>query len=489
MPKKSKNILLTPNQMAKADRLATKFGITSLELMENAGRAIVEIIEKNYSPCNVAIFCGPGNNGGDGFVVARLLSEKGWQVELALLGEKSRLKGDAKINAERFKGDILAFENIDLSNKRLIVDAIFGAGLNRDIDGQAKKIVQKINQSKIDVISVDVPSGIDGANGAIRGIAVRAKHTISFFRAKPGHYLLPARQYCGQLHIKNIGINDKVLEQIEDNCRLNNPELWQMPKREIMSHKYDYGHCLIMSGDELHSGAARLAARAALRIGAGLVSLAGKKEALLVHANHVSAIMLKEISNVTDLSNLLRDKRYNALIIGPAFGVGERTREFVLAALESEINMVIDADAISSFEENSQILFAAIAKRKNKNIILTPHEGEFKRLFPNFDGTKIDRAKKGAKLSGAIIVLKGADTIIALPNGFVAINNNAPPNLATAGSGDVLCGIIGGLLAQKMPAQQAACAGVYLHGLAAQKFGKSGLIADDLPDLLIKCLD
>lgn len=478
------NILLTPKQMTMADELTVQSGVQSIDLMENAGKAIVALIEENYTPCSVLIVCGPGNNGGDGFVVARLLAQKGFEVELALLGAKSLLKGDARINADRYEGKISSFENIELKGKQLIVDAIFGAGLCREIKDKAFEVISKINQSKIPTIAVDVPSGIDGASGEVRGIAIKATHSVSFFRAKPAHYLLPARKYCGQLHIKNIGIPKSVLQKIKANCWLNAPNLWQLPKRKLSSHKYDAGHCVVVSGDELHSGAARLAARAALRIGAGLVTLVGKKPALLIHASHLSSIMLEEINNAHELSKLLLDKRYNCVVIGPALGVAKETKQLALAALQSSASLVIDADGLSSFSDNPEILFNAIKQRQTINVVLTPHEGEFKRLFPKITGSKLEKARKAAKICGAIIVLKGADSVICAPDGSSTINNNAPPELATAGSGDVLAGIIAGLMAQGMKAHNAASAGVYLHAMAGQKFGGAGLIADDLPDLL-----
>ncbi len=484
----SKNALLTPKQMAKADRLALKYNISSLELMENAGKVVVEQIVADYSPCSVLILCGPGNNGGDGFVVARLLRAKGWKVEVALLSDVAHLKGDAKINAQRFNGEIKQFDDKLLKNADLIIDAIFGAGLSRNIEGKFAKAIDAANKSNKPIIAIDIPSGIDGATGEVRAIAIRANKTISFFHAKPGHYLLPGREYCGQLVIKNIGIDERILQEIEVNCFVNNDNLWHLPKRKLNSHKYDFGHALIVSGDELHGGAARLAAKAALRVGAGLVSLVGERAALLVHATQLSSIMLKEIKNSEDFSELLKDKRFNACIIGPALGISEKNKELILSALNSNAKILLDADGLSNFANNPDELFILIKQRAKDSVILTPHEGEFNRIFPNITGDKLSRAKMAAKESGAIIVLKGADTIIASPDDFAAININAPANLATAGSGDVLAGIIGGLLAQKMPSLKAALAGTYIHGELGNIFNSSGLIADDLIDLLPKAL-
>ncbi len=474
--------------MAKADALAVKYGVPSIKLMENAGLAVVEQVLKHYAPCKVLILCGPGNNGGDGFVVARLLKQQGWQVIVALFGDKARLKGDAKINSDRFDGEIKSLQQADINNANLIVDGLLGAGLDRDIEGELALIIKAVNKSALPIVAIDIASGIDGESGQVRGVAIKATRTVSFFRAKPGHYLLSGREYCGELHIADIGIPKLVLEEIAANVWLNTPNLWSLPKQKISSHKYDAGHCIVVSGDELHTGAARMAAKAALRIGAGLVSLIGEKSALLIHATQLSSIMLSEVSCVNDLTKLLKDKRFNSIVIGPALGVGEKTKAFVLSALASSANIVIDADGLSSFADNPKQLFDAIKVKKSGEIVLTPHGGEFAKIFNIKANSKVELAREAAKISGSTIVLKGADSVIASPCGWAIINNNAPPYLATAGSGDVLAGTIGGLLAQSMGGFEAASAGVHLHGAAGALFGGRGLIADDLPDLLPQAL-
>ena len=477
-------VLLTPAEMGQADELAVKSGVPSLALMENAGLAVVKTIEAHYSTCPILVLCGPGNNGGDGFVVARLLKQKGWPVILTLFGEQERLKGDAKTNMDKWSGQIEHFNTELIAGKRLIVDALFGAGLDRHLTGEAAKMVGAVNDSGLPVVSIDIPSGIDGASGQMRGVAIRAERSVSFFRAKPGHFLYPGREYCGILHIEDIGIPHDVLAKINVNCWRNGPHLWDLPKRSTAGHKYNAGHCVVVSGDELAGGAPRLAARAALRTGSGLVSLVGSKETLLVHAAQVSSIMLKQVSDASSLEELLMDTRYNSVIIGPGLGVCEATQKMVLAALNSSARLVIDADGLTSFSKIPDILFDAIKARPRDSVVVTPHEGEFFRLFRKMKGSKLERAREAAVLSGAIVLLKGADSVIAAPDGRAAINNNAPPELATAGSGDVLAGIIGGLLAQGMPAHFAAAAGAYLHAEAGSIFGGAGLIADDLPDML-----
>lgn len=485
----NKRVLLTPHQMGYADALAVEAGIASLDLMENAGQGIVEWIITQHEKCSILVLCGPGNNGGDGFVVARLLSAMGWPVRVALLGERQTLSGDAATNSARWKGPVEPLENgLDLSAD-LIVDAVFGAGLDRDVTGDLVEFIRRVNGGDCPVIAIDVPSGLDGATGHVRGLAIRAQSTVTFFRKKPGHLLLPGRTLCGPIKVVDIGIVSEVLNKIEAQVFENNPTLWKLPRPHAKGNKFHRGHCVVVSGNELHTGAARLSAYAAFRAGAGLVSLAGSRDALLVHANHVTSIMLAEVKDGAELVCLLNDKRKNAVVIGPAAGVGLDTRENVMRALQSGAAIVLDADALTSFAGDSDVLFAGIKTSVKRDVVLTPHGGEFFRLF-DLDKNlgKIELARQAAQISGAIIVYKGADTVIASPDGVAVINSNAPPSLAVAGSGDVLAGLIGGLLARGMAGVDAAAAGVYIHGEAANLFGKPGLIAEDLVELLPETL-
>lgn len=480
--------LLTPSQMALADELAVNAGVASLTLMENAGQAVAYEVTQRFSIQPVLVLCGPGNNGGDGFVVARLLEERGWPVRVGLLGSKSDLSGDAAVMSRRWQGNIEQARPEMCRDFGLVVDALFGAGLARDIDGDALALVEAMNANGGDVVSVDIPTGVDGATGAVRGAAVKAALTVTFFRYKPGHLLYPGASRCGELLLADIGIPDSVLEAIDVSQFENDPRLWTLPRRTFDGHKFSAGHCVVVSGGELHTGAARLAANGAARIGAGLVTIAGDRNALRVHAAHVTAIMLAEADSAPALAELMADRRRNAVVIGPAAGVGEATHAKVLAALESSASVVLDADALTSFAKEPQLLFSAIAAKKEGDVVLTPHEGEFARLFGMIEGCKPERARAAAELSGATLLVKGIDTVVARPDGRTVINTTGTPLLATAGSGDVLAGLIGGLLAQGMSGFDAACAGAYIHGLAGRAFDKPGLMADDLPDLVPQIL-
>ncbi len=481
--------LLTTAEMRAADAAAIAAGVSGYTLMNRAGEAVAKhAAAMKRADGRIVVLCGPGNNGGDGFVAARLLREQGHRVEVALLGAKADLRGDAASAAADWPGPIVRPDESDLGGAELLIDALFGAGLSRDLAGEARALVERMNASGRPILAVDIPSGVDGDTGAVRGAAVTASATITFARRKPGHLLLPGRTLCGAILVADIGILDSVLESVAGQTFANSPSLWGelFPAPSLDTHKYKRGHALVVCGDALHTGAARLAARAALRTGAGLVTLASPSEALAVNAAHLTAIMLRRCDGPADLAALLADRRFNVAALGPALGVGPRTCNAVEAVLTAGRAAVLDADALTSFEGRAADL-AGLATH-GPWPVLTPHTGEFERLFAGQRAivgaqSKLARARQAAAFVNGVVVLKGPDTVIAAPDGRAAINENATPYLATAGSGDVLTGIIAGLLAQGMPPFEAACAGVWLHAEAGRRFGP-GLIAEDLPEAL-----
>ena len=470
--------LLTPEESARADRLALAGGVPMGVLMDAAGRSVAREVARRWSVCPVAVLCGPGNNGGDGFVAARVLREAGWPVRLALLGSRDSLSGDAAAAAARWEGPILPLSPACLEGAALAVDALFGAGLNRPLSGLPAETLAAAAES-LPLAAVDVPSGLDGATGRVLGFAPQADLTVTFFRLKPGHKLLPGRDLCGEVVLADIGIPATVLGEIAPRTFLNRPGLWEVPLPGPLSHKYDRGHLLVAGGGM--TGATRLATRAARRIGAGLVTVVCPPENRLVFAMDApGAIVLAEAACDDDreFGRALADRRRNAVLIGPGHGVGAALCRKVLAVLAAGRACVLDADALTAFAGDPGALFAAIAGP----CILTPHAGEFARLFP--DLAVLDRlaaARAAAARSHAVVVLKGSDTVIADPSGLAAVNDDAPPWLATGGTGDVLAGLAAGLLAQGMGAFAAAAAAVWIHGRAATLAGP-GLIAEDLPE-------
>jgi hydroxyethylthiazole kinase-like uncharacterized protein yjeF len=483
--------LLTTAEMAEADRLTVAGGAPGITLMENAGRAVADAAAM-LTGRRVLVVAGPGNNGGDGFVAARHLAQRGYSVRLCFVGDLARLKGDAAQAAERWSGPVEPASPVSLADADIVIDALFGAGLDRDVEGLPRAMIRAMNGFSAPVIAVDLPSGVNGTSGAVMGLAVEATHTVTFFRRKTGHLLLPGRLHCGTVQVTDIGIPASVLDLIGPRTFANSPELWagSFPVPQAGGHKYDRGYAVVVSGGVSTTGAARLAARGALRAGAGLVTIASPREALSVNATANLAVMVRPVDGATELTAFLDDKRRNAVVLGPGGGVGAAMRDQVLAALASEAAVVLDADALTSFADDPDALTAAIAKRVNRNSVLTPHEGEFDRLFKSLMEnsnvkSKLEKTRLAASSSGAVVALKGADTVVAAPDGRAAIAENAPAFLATAGSGDVLSGMIAGLLAQGMPAFEAASAAVWLHGEAATEFGP-GLIAEDLPDMLPK---
>lgn len=460
--------LLTVAEMARADALTIAAGTPGIALMEAAGWAVARIAAATLPRARIAVLCGPGNNGGDGFVAARLLARRGWPVRVALLGERDRLKGDAALAAARWTGPVVPLGPEALDGCGGVIDAVFGAGLSRPLDGAAAATLTEVARRGLPVVAVDVPSGVAGDSGAVLGPAPDCVATVTFFRKKPGHCLLPGRIKCGAITVAAIGIPATVLDQIRPLAAENHAPA--LPAPALDGHKFRRGHLLVVGGPM--AGAGRLAALAGRRIGAGLVTLA-------VPADTLPALRGAEPGTILarrdQLAALLADPRRNAVLIGPGAGSDAATRADLRTVLAAGRPAVLDADALTCWRDDPAALFAALSPAQ----VLTPHDGEFAALFGAVAGSRLDRARAAAARSGAVVLLKGPDTVIAAPDGRARINTDAPPDLATAGSGDVLAGLIGGLLAQGWDAFAAAAAGAALHGRAGRIAGR-GLIAEDL---------
>jgi NAD(P)H-hydrate epimerase len=483
--------LLASADMYALDATTIAAGTAGSALMERAGASVADVAAamaaRQEGARPVLVLCGPGNNGGDGYVAARLLAARGLAVTVASLDGRSPVRGDAGLAASRWTGEVhgMAALSALLDARPLIVDALFGAGLARDIDGDAARTIAAINASRLPVLAVDIPSGIDGDTGAVRGIAVRAQRTVTFGRLKRGHVLMPGRAFCGDVVLADIGWNEPDLLARRATCFLNDPALWfpAFPVVALDTHKYERGHACVLSGPATRTGAARLAARGALRVGAGLVTVMSPPDALAENAAQLTAIMLREIADDDGFAAMLTDTRIRVLVMGPGAGVGPALALRVGVAAATTVPLVLDADALTSFAGDPDGLAAMLAGR-GAPTVLTPHEGEFARLFGlGAPMTRLDRACAAARQTGAIVVLKGPDTIVAAPDGSATVARNAPPWLATAGSGDVLAGFIAGLIAQGMDSAHAAACAVWLHGEAGARCGP-GLIAEDLPEAL-----
>ena len=482
--------VLTTAEMERADRLAIAAGTPGFSLMLSAGQAVAAAAMDLAEEGPILVVAGPGNNGGDGFVAAAELAARGREVSVIPLCERDSLQGDAASAARGWKYPVLPFNPQAIGKPALIIDALFGAGLDRPVKGEPFDMIEAINANGAPVLAVDLPSGINGTTGAVMGTAVRAVETVTFFRRKPAHLLLPGRLHCGRVRVVDIGIDAAVLDEIAPKTFENVPSSWKgsYPVPTIEGHKYSRGHVVVVSGGIAATGAARLSARGALRAGAGLVTLASPRDALLVNASALTAVMVRPIDTVVEFAELLNERRLNAYVIGPGAGVGERIRDFVLTALSAKRATVLDADALTSFADNPGRLFEAIKNSHDPQVVLTPHEGEFPRLFSDISNkhplrSKLERVRDAAVRSGAVVLLKGPDTTVASPDGRATISANAPPWLATAGAGDVLSGMIAGLLGQGVPAFEAASIAVWMHGEAAREAGP-GLIAEDLPETL-----
>lgn len=484
-------VIMTPSEMARADRLAIGRGpFTGYALMRHAGGAVArEALARFPGATAFLVLCGPGNNGGDGYVAARQLAESGARVRVFAAGTP-RASSDAALAAADCPLGTEPLDAFPGEPGSVVIDALFGAGLSRQLDGDCAAIAAACIGAGIPVIAVDLPSGVPGETGRPPGAHFTAAVTVTFFRLKPGHLLEPGRSLCGDTVVADIGIADDVLDDIAPALHVNVPSLWcaSMPAGRRDQHKYSRGHVAVLSGGPSATGAARLAAMAAARAGAGAVTVLSPPGALAVNAAHLTSIMLHRIADAGDVATFSRERKVRALVFGPGLDAGVETRDMLLGLLGhlsgSNGVLVLDASGLTVAASAPDRLFAALAGEGAPPTILTPHEGEFARLFPdiagNADLSKVDRARAAARRSHSVVVLKGPDTVVARPDGQAVINVNGVPWLATAGSGDVLAGVVAALCAQGMPAFEAACAAVWLHAEAGAALGR-GLIAEDLP--------
>jgi ADP-dependent NAD(P)H-hydrate dehydratase / NAD(P)H-hydrate epimerase len=482
------HVLLTCGQMARADSWTIDNGYASgFRLMENAGARVAKVaLERFGDAARVSVLCGPGNNGGDGYVAAQILLERGVEVEIFALGE-SGVGTDAEIALARCSIEPRSI--IDFTPKRddLVIDALFGAGLTRSLPDIAADALNKAAGAGCRVIAVDLPSGINGDSGRNVGGAIAADATVTFFRKKPGHLLFPGRTFCGEVTVADIGVRGGIFNSEPPLFFENAPALWrsELPDHEPDTYKYARGHVAVYTGPRHATGASRLSAMAAQRAGAGAVTILGKADALDIHATHMTSIMLREYENGGELTALHALNRCRACVLGPGFGYLEQARMIAEGVLKTdsdrEIFLVLDADGITAFADCPERLFAASGGHVEPRLVLTPHDGEFARLFPDIadkEMSKLEKALEAAARANAVVIYKGPDSVIAAPDGFAAINTNATSALATAGSGDVLTGIVASLLAQGMPIWGAACAATWAHGEAGKAAGKRAIAED-----------
>jgi hydroxyethylthiazole kinase-like uncharacterized protein yjeF len=482
-------LVLSPAEMAAVDAAAAASGISSFGLMKRAGAGVAAALLR-YHPgaVRVVVLCGPGNNGGDGYVAAHCLVESGVRVDIFHLGDPAKLRGDAEHARALLEAPSRPISDYRPKAGDVVIDAMLGAGLARDVPQSVAELASRVAEAGVPVLAVDLPSGIDGRTGRVMGAAFSAERTITFMTRKPGHLLLPGREFCGSVEVFDIGIPERIVRSIaRAGVAENGSVQWahMLPSPNEETHKYKRGHLVVFSGEVTKTGAARMSAMAGLKAGAGLVTIASPREAAAENATHLTAVMLHVVDNEADLRGWLHDERLQTFVLGPGFGTGAKARSFVTALRER--HLVLDADGISSFRDDPAELFDLFAEGETR-LVLTPHDGEFRRLFPDIadDETmgKVDKATAAARRANATIVYKGADTVIAAPDGRALINTNAPIWLATAGSGDILAGIVGALMAQGIPAFEAAAAGVYLHGEAGMRAGK-GLTAEDLASCVL----
>ena len=468
--------IITVEQMRAIDEASAAAGVSTRTLMENAGCAVANEIVRRFPQQPTAVLCGPGNNGGDGWVAARALREMGWPVWVETLAPRESLKGDAADAAKAWSGDTFELGKSGRTAE-LFVDALFGAGLSRPLEGDAARLAAILPASR--VVAIDVPSGVNGDDGCPLGdVCFEAAVSVTFVRKKAAHVLMPGRAWCGDVVVADIGAPESVVAAQRVTLHENDPSLWTLPWPDADAHKHERGHVIVASGGHTRTGAARLSARSALRAGAGLVTVLSLREALAENAAQLTAIMLREAEGEAAFAEAARTAK--AMVIGPAFGTSDAHYKLLLAAMEAQPRcpLVLDADAIT--------LLAPLTHGLEAHDVMTPHIGEFRRAFPGIWSnvqSPIEAARAAAAYARCVVLLKGASTVIAAPDGRAIVNTTGTPFLATAGSGDVLAGLIAGLIAQGMGSFDAASAAAWIHGRAGEHFGP-GLTADELPDIL-----
>ncbi|MGX6647940.1 NAD(P)H-hydrate dehydratase [Maricaulaceae bacterium MS644] len=473
-----RHAVLSVDAMGAADTFAMEHGRSGGALMDAAGAAIAGAIMERWSPRPIGVLCGPGNNGGDGWEAAVRLQARGWPVEVFAMKSAAQLEGDAARAANKWTGEVQGLKACDPSRFALVLDALFGAGLSRPLEGEPARLAMACVERT--VIAADVPSGVHGDRARPDGPAFTAALTVTFHRYKPAHVLYPGRAACGEIVLAEIGVPDGWMDEATPVAEHNHPDLWNVPGLHIDAdaHKHQRGRLCVLSGGHGASGAARLSAEAGLSAGAGYVTLLCPPDALTECAASMRAVVTRAYNPAADFSGVLDAHRAQAAVLGPGAGLTGDTRRRVLQACGQGAALVLDADALTVFEDDPAALYDALHER----CVLTPHAGEFVRVFPASAETsdasgessgenKIEIARNAASRAGAVLVLKGPDTVIAAPDGRVRVNTHASPRLSTAGTGDVLAGLIGAFLAQGADPFDAASAAVWIHGDAGGRMG------------------
>jgi hydroxyethylthiazole kinase-like uncharacterized protein yjeF len=478
--------ILTCDEVRACEQRAVEAGVSLSELMRRAGHACADILHAEFPEGRVVVLAGPGNNGGDAFIAAQRLVDLGRSLVLHELAPGGPRTEEGAAASRHWTGGHSPLEDLRLAPGDVVLDGLFGAGLSRPLSGDAAFAVEQVNASGAKVVAIDVPSGVSGDSGENSGAAIRADVTVTFGAKKLAHVLQPAAEVCGEVLVTDIGFGKFVAEVGGARLMENSPALWsdKLPWPDAAGHKHQRGRLAVVTGDAAHTGAARLSARAGLRMGAGLVTLLCPPDALIVAAKSVEAVMTASFADAGELVSLTSHS--TAVVIGPAAGVTPTTRANVEAMARAGRSLVLDADALTVFAGQADVL----RKVLKASAVLTPHTGEFERLLPGLlagSRNKVEAVRAAAARTGAVVLLKGPDTVIAAPDGRAVVNTHATPFLATAGSGDVLAGVIGGLLAQGLDPFDAACAGAWMHGDAGRRFGP-GLTAEDLDGSLREAL-